>query len=124
MSIDTRTRAGDGTRFGALWAGVLLGPAASLIALEVGYVLVERACATGRMLPLHLSFAGCFLLALAGGWLGWREWRAWGSRLASEQGAREGRSRFLALLGVLSGGIFALTVLSMWSAAFFYHPCQ
>ena len=124
MSTDTRTTAGDGTRFGALWAGVLLGPVASLVGLEVGYVLVERACATGQALPLHLTFAGCLLVALAGGALGWREWRGWGSRLASDQGGPEGRSRFLALLGMLSGGVFALTVLAMWSAAFFYHPCQ
>ena len=124
MSVETGTSAGDGTRIGRLWAGVLLGPAASLLGLQTGYVLVERACATGQLLPLHLPFAGCLLVALAGGLLGWREWRGWGSRPASDQGGPEGRSRFLALLGMLSGGIFGLTVLAMCSAAFFYHPCQ
>jgi hypothetical protein len=124
MTIDTRTDARDGTRFGALWTGVLLGPVATLAALEIGYVLVERACATGQMLPVHLTFAVALLVSLAGGGLAFREWRAWGSRLASEGGGREGRSRFLAILGVLSGPTSALVVLALWSAVFYYHPCQ
>lgn len=124
MSVDVRTTVGDGTRIGTLWAGVLLGPVASLVALQTGYVLVERACATGQVLPLHLTFGACLLAALASGALGRREWRGWGSRPASAQGGPEGRSRFLALLGMLSGGTFALAVLAMWSSAFFYHPCQ
>jgi hypothetical protein len=124
MTVDTRTEAADGTRVGALWGGVLLGPAAALVALEVAYVLSERACATGQMLPVHLSFLGCLLATLGGGVLAWREWRRWGAHLASEQGGPAGRSRFLAVLGLLSAGTFALTVVAMWSATLFYHPCQ
>ena len=124
MTIDTRVDASDGTRFGVQWAGVLVGPIASLTALEVGYVLVERACATGQTLPVHLTFLVTFLASLASGLLGWREWRVWGARLASEEGGREGRSRFLALLGLLSGPLSALVILALWSAVFYYHPCQ
>ena len=124
MTIDTRVDVSDGTRFGALWAGVLVGPVASLVALEIGYVLAERACLTGQMLPVHLTFIVTILACLGSGLLGWREWRAWGTRLASEAGGREGRSRFLALLGMLSGPLFAFVILALWSAVFYYHPCQ
>jgi len=124
MSIDTSTEARDGTRFGALWTGVLAGPIASLIALEIAYVLAERACGTGEMLPVHVTFLVALLASLASGALAWREWRAWGSRPASEEGGREGRSRFLATLGVLSGPTSALVVMAMWSAVFYFHPCQ
>ena len=124
MTIDTATSTRDGTRFGALWLGVLLGPAAALVALEVSYVLVQRACASGQLLPVHLSFLGCLLAAAGAGVVAWREWGRWGARIASAQGGREGRSRFLALLGMLSSAIFALTILLQWSATLYYHPCQ
>ena len=105
MTVDTATHSHDGTRYGALWAGVLGPPLASLVGLEVGYVLAERACATGQLLPLHLSFLGCLLLAVAPGVVAWREWRRWGARPASEEGG-------------------ALAILAQWSASLFLHPCR
>jgi hypothetical protein len=124
VTVDSDTSTRDGTRAVALWTGVLLGPVASLLALEVSYVLAERACATGRMAPVHLTLLGCFLLATAGGLLARREWGRWRARPEREQGGPEGRSRFLALLGMLSSGIFALTIVVQWTATWFYHPCQ
>jgi len=124
MTIDTRAVTGDGTRIGALWAANLLGPVALLVALEVGYVLVQRACATGQVLPLHLSFFGCLVAALGGAALGWREWRRWGAVHAGPDGGPEGRSRFLGLLGLLIGAFAGLVILAQWSATLFAHPCQ
>ncbi len=124
MTVDTRTDVPDGSRIGALWAANLLGPVASLIGLELGYALNQRACDTGQMLPLHLSFVSALLLALLGTALGWREWRYREARLSGEEGGPEGRSRFLALLGVLTGAMFSLVILVMWSATLFLHPCQ
>jgi hypothetical protein len=124
MTIDTRAPPPDGTRMGTLWAGVLLGPLASLLALETGYVLAQRACATGRMTPVHLSFLVWLLVAAASGLLGWWEWRRWDARLGTEEGGREARSRFLALLGLLSGGLFSLVIVAQWMANLFLHPCQ
>ena len=124
MTIDTRTDTRDGTRHGTLWAGVVVGPIASLTALQLGYVLVERACASGRLAPIHLAFLGCLLATLAAGFLAWREWRRWGSRLASDAPGREGRSRFLATLGVTAAPLFVLVIVAQWSAVLFLHPCQ
>lgn len=124
MTIDTRTKADDGTRIGALWGAIVVGPLAFLAALETGYVLVERACTTGQMLPVHLSFLAWLLVALGGGLLGWGEWRRGGARPASEQGGPEGRSRFLALIGVLISAFAALLIVALWSANLVLHPCQ
>lgn len=54
----------------ALLCGFVLGPAAALSNLLVGYTLVPTACANGSALMLHVSAASFFVLALVGAGLG------------------------------------------------------
>jgi hypothetical protein len=124
VTADTRTTVSDGTRIGRLWMANLLGPLAALAGLEAGYALVDHACPSGQAAPMHVVFAAALLLALAGGVLGWREWRRWGSAADTEYGGSEARSRFLALVGVLSSAVAALALAAQWSASLFLHPCQ
>lgn len=124
MTADTSTPLADGTRIGALWAANLLGPIAALAGLEIAYIFADRACETGDMLPVHLTWLGSLLAAVAGGSLGWREWRRWGGGHAGEEAGLAGRSRFLALLGMLLSGVTALVIAAQWSAAFVFHPCE
>jgi hypothetical protein len=125
MTTDTSTPLADGTRIGALWVANLLGPIVTLAGLEIAYVVADGACKTGGgVLPVHLTWLACLLLALFAGWLGRREWRRWGGGLTGEEGGPEGRSRFLALLGMLTSGISGLVIAAQWSASFFFHPCQ
>lgn len=72
----------------------------------------------------NVTWLGSLLAALLGGGLGWREWRRWGGGPAGEDGGREGRSRFLALLGMLVSAMVVLAVAAPWSASLFFHPCQ
>ena len=124
MTTETRTPLADGTRIGALWAANLLGPIAALGGLEIAYILGDRACTTGDMLPVHLTWVASLLVTGLGGWLGWREWQRWGGGHAGEEAGPGGRSRFLALLGMLLSGTAALVIAAQWSAAFVFHPCQ
>jgi hypothetical protein len=124
MTTDTSTPLADGTRFGRLWVANLLGPIAILAGLEIAYIFADRACKTGDVLPVHLTWLVCLLLALFAGWLGWREWRRWGGGHAGEEGGPAGRSRFLAVLGMLASGLATLVIAAQWSAGFFFHPCQ
>jgi hypothetical protein len=124
MTTETAAPLADGTRLGAVWAANLLAPLATLAGLEIAYLLADRACTTGDMLPVHLTWLACLLVALSGGWLGWREWRRWGGGPAGEDGGPEGRSRFLALLGVLGSAMAVLVIAAQWCAGFFFHPCQ
>jgi hypothetical protein len=124
MTTETGAPLADGTRIGALWTAVLLGPLAALAGLEIAYILADRACTTGDMVPVHLTWLASLLAALLGGALGWREWRRWGGGHAGEDGGREGRSRFLAVLGMLVSALAALAIAAQWSANLFFHPCQ
>jgi hypothetical protein len=124
MTTETRSPLADGTRFGVLWVANLIGPVAALAGLEIAYIFADRACVTGDMLPVHLTWVVSLFLALFGGWLGWGQWRRWGGGHAGEEGGPEGRSRFLAILGMLISAVAALTIAAQWSANFFFHPCQ
>lgn len=124
MTTETQAPLADGTRIGALWTANLLGPLAALAGLEIAYIFADRACVTGDMLPVHLTWVGSLLAALVAGGLGWREWRRWGGGHAGEDAGIGGRSRFLALLGMLLSAMAALVIVAQWSAAFIFHPCQ
>ena len=124
MTTDTSAPLADGTRIGALWTANLLGPLAVLSGLEIAYIFADRACVTGDMLPVHLTWLASLLAAALGGWLGWREWQRWGGNHAAEDAGPGGRSRFLSLLGMLLSAMTALVIPALWSAAFVFHPCQ
>jgi hypothetical protein len=124
VTTETRAPLADGTRFGALWVANLLGPVAALAGLEIAYIFADRACVTGDVLPVHLTWLACLLLAAFAGWLGWREWRRWGGSHAGEDSGPNGRSRFLALLGMLTSSLSILVIAALWSAVLFFHPCQ
>lgn len=124
MTTETRAPLADGTRIGALWTANLLGPFAALAGLEIAYIFADRACITGDMLPVHFTWVGSLLAAFFAGWLGWREWRRWGGGHAGEDAGLAGRSRFLAVLGMLLSAMAVLVILAQWSAAFIFHPCQ
>lgn len=124
MTIETSAPLGDGTRIGALWTANLLGPIAALAGLEIAYIFADRACKTGDMLPVHLTWLASLLAAAFAGRLGWREWRRWGGGHAGEDTGLGGRSRFLALLGMLLSAVTALVIAAQWSAAFVFHPCE
>lgn len=99
----------------ALWAANLLGPAAVLLGMELGYAFVRPACASGSLAPVHAAFALVLCLALGAGAAGWREWRR--AELSE-------RSRFLATVGVMLSALSTLVILLQWAANLFLHPCQ
>jgi hypothetical protein len=124
MTSETSAPLADGTRYGVLWVANLLPGVAMLAGLEVAYIFADRACTTGDMLPVHLTWALSLGLALLGAWLGWGQWRGVGGRHAGEEGGPEGRARFLSVLGMLTGAMASLAIAAQWSATFFFHPCQ
>ena len=123
---------------GALWFGLFGAPAAWSMQLMVNYALTAHGCYPGSepratpdfgglsTLVLVISVAALTVAAAAGG-AAWRSWRA--SRTEHpgdhayplETGA--GRTRFMALAGLLLSGLFLLGVVMATIPLFFVPPC-
>jgi hypothetical protein len=108
----------------ALWAGVLAGPLAMLIQLQVNYALVLWACGAGREWALHLTALLALVVTVAGGWLSWRNRRRTGAGWEDEGAGVIPRSRFMAVVGVLASVLFALVIVAQWIPIFVYGPCD
>lgn len=106
-----------------LWAGVLAGPLAWAVQLQAVYALAAPACGTGRLWPLHLTAAACLLVAAGGGWAAWRAWRAVGGWPDPSDDPATGRTRLMAVLGMMTGVLFSLAIVAQWLAVFTLPPC-
>jgi hypothetical protein len=109
---------------GSLWAGLLAGPLAMLIELQVNYALVLWACSAGREWALHLVAALALCITLAGGLISWRNWRLAGAHWEDEGAGVIPRSRFMSIVGILMSALFALVIIAQWIPIFIYGPCQ
>jgi hypothetical protein len=99
-----------------LWSGILAGPIAWAVDLQLRYALVPWACARGRMGTLTLISAVLLLVALTGAALSWLGLRS-----------RDGdaiRIRFMALSGLALSLTFAVTIIAMTIPDFFLRPCE
>jgi TRAP-type C4-dicarboxylate transport system permease small subunit len=124
MESDNTTAIPEAGRIGALWAGLLLAPAAFLTNLELGYLFVYASCPAGSALSVHVVHAVCLLVALAGAAIAWQAWQTVGGAWPDQEGGKEGRTRFMAGLGLYTSLGFALTIVAQWIPTFALHPCQ
>lgn len=115
-----RFRAPRGTAL--LWFGILAGPVAWAIRLQVSYVLVPYACAAESQLSIHIVTAVTALLAASGAFVAWRAHRALGEGSTAASGAA-GRSRFMALAGIVIGIWFIAQILVEGVPAFIVSAC-
>lgn len=95
-----------------LWSGILAGPVAWALDLTVSYAIVQWTCASGNGAVLHGITPAALLIVAAGALL---------SFLALQQSAGESpadgempqqRARFMAILGLTSCALFAMTIVA------------
>src|SRR5262245_54830764 len=125
-STVTRTAAHGSPGSGplTLWAGVLVPPIAWFLSQQISYMLVPWACATGRsFVPLGVTVA-MLLVAAAAAVMAWRSWRRAGRSRPRVPGGEPSQTSFMALSGVLSGGIFAPTILAQAVPTFILSACE
>lgn len=107
-----------------LWAAVLAGPLAWLLAFNLQYALVRVACTGGTTLPLHVVALVALVLTAAGVWMAWTEWRRIGGGPDPEGAGTAPRARFMCVLGMLAGALFGLAILAQWLGTLFLNPCM
>ena len=102
-----------------LWFGILSGPVAWAINLQLRYALVSWAC--GRKAGWFFTLIGLpfFLVCCAGAFAAWRGWTR-----GREEGSFPDRVRFMALSGLALSLIFALTIVASTIPDFFLRPCD
>ena len=98
----------------ALWSGILCGPIAFAINLQLRYALVSWACAQGSGTVLVWIAVPLVAMCIVGAFLSWT-----GFRIDSE-----GRARFMAYGGLILSALFALSILASMIPDFFLSPCD
>ena len=100
----------------ALWSGVLAGPIAFAIDLQLRYALVPWACERGHRWVLTMTSIPLLLIALIGALLSWRGMNVEDGDIV--------RIRFMALGGLALSLISALTIIAATIPDFFFRPCD
>ena len=107
-----------------LWFGILAGPIAWIISLNLAYNLVQVACDQQSFLTMHLVSAGTLAMALFGGYVALREWNAIGAGWLDEDGGVIARRRSMSALGLLNGALFSFVIFGQWMANLAFGPCM
>jgi hypothetical protein len=107
----------------ALWTSVLTGPIVFLLNLQVNYTMVDWACNTGNDWSLHVAHAVALLISAASALLGRALWTRIGVGWPDTRAGSESRSRLLAVLGMIGGAGFAVSILAQWITVMVLGTC-
>lgn len=105
-----------------LWFGLLGGPIAGMLMVWVNYPLVDRACITGNRVWLHAASALFLCIALSAWLVSRRFYRDVGDVPLSDGGALP-RTGFMALVGMLAGGLAMIEIFFQWIPVFLLRSC-
>ena len=106
----------------ALWAGLLAGPLAWAADLLSSYALVKWTCGHQHTTVLHLITVGALVLTAGGAFSAWRALDDVSRAPATD--ASIDRARFMAALGLLSSGLFALVIIATAVPKWVLDACQ
>jgi hypothetical protein len=106
-----------------LWLPLLWPMVAALVALEAAYALTGPACRRDARWFLHLVVLAMLASTVFMALTAWRMFREHGRVWETESEGRETRTRFLAILGILSSVTAGLILIAQWMPIFFLHPC-
>jgi hypothetical protein len=107
-----------------LWTGLLAGPLVWAADLTISYALVQWTCSSQRGLILHLISPVSFALVTSGGLISRLAFRQTGADLPTDAGDPRARARFMAILGLTSSALFALTIVAGAIPRWILDACQ
>ena len=108
----------------ALWTGLLAGPIIWLMQFQTNYTLVPWACRSGEHFLIYIVVAVALLLVAGAGFLSWRSWQETGRDWPDEEAGVRPRSRFMAVMGLITSAFFFLVIVAQAVANLFFAPCQ
>jgi hypothetical protein len=95
-----------------LWAGILAGPAAWAVDLALSYALVKWTCLGQREAVLHVITLGSLAVVATGAVVSWFALQRTKPDVPTDGGDPRQRARFMAILGLTSSALFALTIVA------------
>ena len=122
MEANVSTELKADATIGELWAGVLVGPIAALIQLQVNYALVLWSCSHRSTWPLHLVSVLALLATIVAGLLPYRIRER--IRIDEDGAGPAARTKLMAVVGILISILSSLLIIAQWLAVFIYDPCQ
>ncbi|MDB4908534.1 MAG: uncharacterized protein JWO05_3318 [Gemmatimonadetes bacterium] len=99
------------------------GPVCVLFEEMANYALVPHGCRNGTTVWMHLVLASLTAIILVSGGTAIRDWRRIGGGEPSEEGGVAGRTRFAAVVGMVSAAFFLVVMIAQWLPLFYLDPC-
>ena len=122
MQANVRAELKSNITIAELWAGVLVGPMAALIQLQVNYALVLWACSHHSTSPLHIVSALALFLTIVAGLLSFQIWQ--GVSVREDGPGPPARTKLMSFLGILISIMMSLVIIAQWLAVFIHDPCE
>ena len=91
--------------------------------MSISYALVSFECYGGSKLSLYLIAIVALVLTTLGGLISLVNWRKVGKGRGHDFDGDTTRSRFMAVLGMLSSGMFFVVIVAQGLATLVLHPC-
>jgi len=107
-----------------LWTGILAGPVAWAFDLTASYALVKWTCLTERGALMHLLPIASLAAVAAGAMVSWLSLRHSADAVPTDGGEPRQRAHFMAILGLTSCALFALTIVAGTIPRWILDACQ
>ena len=108
----------------ALWFGLLIGPIVWAIQMQIGFMLVPWACATGLQPYMWMVTIIALLISLSGALVSWRMWKQTGAEWPGQKADPVSRARFMAAGGVFMSLMFALAIIAQGIPSYILSACN
>jgi hypothetical protein len=93
-----------------LWTGILAGPVAWALDLGISYAIVKWTCSATTARPFPIITLASMAIVAAGAAVSWTALRRTRGDTPEDGGTPRQRARFMAILGLASSALFALTI--------------
>jgi hypothetical protein len=107
-----------------LWAGILAGPVAWALDLSVSYAMVKWVCSSQRDVVLHAITLAALAMVAGGAAVSMLALRHTAGDEPTDGGDPRQRARFMAILGVTSCALFAVTIVAGAIPRWVLDACQ